>query len=158
MTTEPAGWLVADSVWWDGRLRGPGAVKLISGGGPDHGGAAGGPVPVSAVPVGARRRKLPGTLLPGLGDAHVHSALADLATVRAGGIAWVWDLGGVPDRVARLRDAAAGPFRDAAGPFRDAAGPFRDAAAGPFRDAAAGPARDATAWPALPRMRIAGPF
>ncbi|MFC3735476.1 amidohydrolase [Paractinoplanes deccanensis] len=47
-------------------------------------------------------RRLPGTLLPGLVDAHVHSALVDLATVRAGGIAEVWDLGGVPAKVAAL--------------------------------------------------------
>jgi hypothetical protein len=62
---------------------------------------------MSAVPAGARRRRLPGTLLPGLCDAHVHSALADLATIRAGGIAAVWDLGGAPAWVARLRDETA---------------------------------------------------
>jgi hypothetical protein len=127
VTTGPADWLVADSVWWDGRLRGPGALRLVDGG-PAHGGADGGPVPVSAVPAGARRRKLPGTLLPGLGDAHVHSALADLPTVRAGGIAWVWDLGGVPGRVARLRDQGAArpelPRMRIAGPFLTAPGGY----------------------------------
>lgn len=91
-------WLVAGSVWWDGRLRtGPAALRLAAGD------AAGAPVPVADVPAGARRRELPGTLLPGLRDAHVHSALVDLATVRAGGIASVWDLGGVPADLAMLR-------------------------------------------------------
>jgi len=124
VTTEPAGdWLVADSVWWAGRLGGAAALRLIDGV------VDGSPVPAAAVPVGARRRKLPGTLLPGLGDAHVHSALVDLSVVRAGGIASVWDLGGVPDRVAALRDrAAAGtaelPRMRIAGPFLTAPGGY----------------------------------
>lgn len=124
MTTEAAGdWLVADSVWWAGRLGGAAALRLIDGV------VDGSPVAASAVPVGARRRKLPGTLLPGLGDAHVHSALVDLPVVRAGGIASVWDLGGVPDRVAALRDrAAAGtaelPRMRIAGPFLTAPGGY----------------------------------
>ncbi|GAA0798162.1 amidohydrolase [Spirilliplanes yamanashiensis] len=42
------------------------------------------------------------TRLPALRDAHVHSALADLAAVRRGGIAAVTDLGGVPADLARL--------------------------------------------------------
>ena len=129
----PAEWLVADAIWWDGRLRGPGAVRL-------HDGVtgAGGPVPVAGVPAGARRRRLPGTLLPGLCDAHVHSALADMRTVRAGGIAAVWDLGGVPARVAALRDRAADP---AAGlPRMRIAGPFLIAPGGYPSDRAWAPA------------------
>ncbi len=127
MTAGDAGtpeWLIADSVWWAGRLRGPGAVRLA-------GGAAGGdaPVPVTEVPAGGRRRRLPGTLLPGLCDAHVHSDLVDMRTVRAGGIAGVWDLGGVPARVAALRDRAADPRlrlprMRIAGPFLTAPGGY----------------------------------
>ena len=118
-----ADWLVAESIWWDGRLRGPSALRLVDGN------VDCGPVPAAEVPTGARRRKLPGTLLPGLVDAHVHSALVDLATVRAGGIAAVWDLGGEPRSVARLRDrAAAGDSRlpriRMAGPFLTAPGGY----------------------------------
>jgi len=42
-------------------------------------------------------RQLNGTVLPGLRDAHVHSGLVDLRSVRAGGIAEVHDLGSAPD-------------------------------------------------------------
>ena len=117
-----ADWLVAGSVWWDGRLRGTGALRLVDGC------VAGGPVPVAEVPAGARRRTLPGTVLPGLIDAHGHSALIDLRTVRAGGIAGVWDLGGVPGRVAALRDLARHrpdlPRLRIAGPFLAAPGGY----------------------------------
>jgi imidazolonepropionase-like amidohydrolase len=67
-----------------------------------------------------------GTLLPALCDAHVHSGLIDLAAVKAGGIAAVWDLGSVPAAVRALRDLAdqrlptiryAGPFLTAPGGY-----------------------------------------
>ena len=116
------GWLVADDVWW-GRSLGPAALRLADGD------VAGAPVAVADVPVGAPRRRLPGTLLPGLVDAHVHSGLVDLATVRAGGIAAVWDLGGVPEAVAALRQRAARPASglpriSMAGPFLTAPGGY----------------------------------
>ena len=100
--------IIADSVWWDGRLHTGVALRA------DHG-----LIPVADVPLGAARRRVPGTVLPGLCDAHVHSALVDLATVRAGGIAAVWDLGGVPDRVRELslRDDPRLPRVRYAGPF-----------------------------------------
>jgi imidazolonepropionase-like amidohydrolase len=86
------GWLVADTIWWDGRL---------------HTGAAWhGSSLSSSVPAGVARRRLPGTLLPGLTDAHVHAGLADLGVVRAGGIAGVWDLGGSPAFLRKLLRAA----------------------------------------------------
>jgi imidazolonepropionase-like amidohydrolase len=91
-----ADWLVADDVWW-GRGVGRAALRIV-----DED-VVGTPVPVTDVPVGAAVRRLPGTLLPGLCDSHVHSALVDLGVVRAGGIAAVWDLGGVPAKVAELR-------------------------------------------------------
>jgi hypothetical protein len=97
-------WLIAASGWWGpGSPGGPIALRLRDGN------AVGGPVPVADVPVGAPVRRLPGTLLPGLRDAHVHSDLVDLGTVRAGGIAAVWDLGGVPQAVSALRRRAAQP-------------------------------------------------
>ena len=111
-------YLVAGSLWWDGRYRTAEALRL----GPD-GRAA--PVPLADVPPGAAQRRFPGTLLPGLTDAHVHAALVDLATVRAGGIASVWDLGGVPEKVAAL--AAGGPKLPRirfAGPFLIAPGGY----------------------------------
>jgi imidazolonepropionase-like amidohydrolase len=114
------GWLVADSVWWDGRLRTDVGLRL-------HDGVAA-PVPIGEIPRGAARRRLPGTLLPGLCDAHVHSALVDLATVRAGGIASVWDLGGVPDQVRDLAERARRP--GSALPRIRLAGPFLTAPGG----------------------------
>jgi imidazolonepropionase-like amidohydrolase len=116
------GWLVADSVWWDGWLRTDVALRL------DEDVAT--PAPIAEIPRGAAaRRRLPGTLLPGLCDAHVHSALVDLATVRAGGIASVWDLGGVPDKVRDLAERARRPGSDLprvrlAGPFLTAPGGY----------------------------------
>ena len=100
--------IVADSVWWGGRIHT--GVAL---------GAENKLTPLAEIPAGTTLRRVPGTVLPGLCDAHVHSALVDLATVRAGGIASVWDLGGVPARVRALSERAdpglpriryAGPF------------------------------------------------
>jgi hypothetical protein len=93
---------VADSVWRDGKLGPPDASDKS--------------------PI-----RLPGTLLPGLIDAHVHSGLVDLATVRAGGIAGVWDLGSVPAAVAALAAAPAErrlPKIRFAGPFLIAPGGY----------------------------------
>ena len=129
---SPAGpdWLLPDSLWWDGRLLtgvalGPAAPAADAAGDA----AAGGParrrevVPVADVPVGAARRRLPGTVLPGLCDAHVHSALADLPTVFAGGLSSVWDLGGVPAKVAAVA-ARGAPAVRFAGPFLTAPGGY----------------------------------
>ncbi|GAB1693321.1 amidohydrolase family protein [Krasilnikovia sp. M28-CT-15] len=118
----PSEWLFADSVWWDGRLRHGEAVRLRDG-------VAVAAVPAAQVPPDAASRRLPGTLLPGLCDAHVHSALVDLGTVRAGGIAAVWDLGGVPAAVAALAERAARrgsglPRIRHAGPFLTAPGGY----------------------------------
>ena len=112
------GWLVADSVWWGGRSRTRAALRIA----PD---GVIKPVPAELAPAGTRR--FPGTLLPGLVDAHVHSALVDLATVRAGGIAAVWDLGGVPSVVRDLAERAASlklPRIRYAGPFLIAPGGY----------------------------------
>ncbi|MFG1603841.1 amidohydrolase family protein [Actinoplanes sp. NPDC049265] len=75
----------AGTLWWDGRFH--------------QGKALHGSEVVAQVPPGTVR--LPGTLLPGLTDAHVHLGLADLPTIRAGGIAEVWDLGGTLEFVRR---------------------------------------------------------
>jgi imidazolonepropionase-like amidohydrolase len=88
-------YLVADSIWWDGRLHH--SVALHEGS-------------VRPLPAGAQPRRFPGTLLPGLTDAHVHAGLADMATVRAGGIAGVWDLGGSPPFLRRLLSAGSLPL------------------------------------------------
>ncbi|GLY05649.1 amidohydrolase family protein [Actinoplanes sp. NBRC 101535] len=111
-----ATWLLADSVWWGGRLRNGVALRV------DGGGRAK-PMPAEMAP--ADSRSLPGTLLPGLIDAHVHSALVDLAAVRAGGIAAVWDLGADPAVVADLAAKARGlPLIRYAGPFLIAPGGY----------------------------------
>lgn len=117
-------YLFAGSIWWDGRLH-AGSDRALRVG--DDGRAA--PAPASEAPAEAPCRRFPGTLLPGLTDAHVHSALVDLATVRAGGIAAVWDLGGVPAKVAELaaRQDAPGPRLPRiryAGPFLIAPGGY----------------------------------
>jgi hypothetical protein len=103
-------YLVAPDIWWDGRLRTGEALRCDG---------AVTPVPLADVPAGAPRRDFPGTLLPGLVDAHVHATLVDPATLRAGGIAAVWDLGGVLEQVAAL---AARPFPGL--PVMRFAGPF----------------------------------
>jgi kynureninase len=74
---EVTGYLLAGSLWWDGRLRTGYGLRLDP------------PLPVAADDIPgisemSDTRRLPGTLLPGLVDAHVHSGLVDLATVRAG--------------------------------------------------------------------------
>jgi imidazolonepropionase-like amidohydrolase len=122
--------LVGDSLWWDGRQRTGVALRMS-----DRA-----VVPIADVPVGAARRRVPGTVLPGLCDAHVHSSLIDLGVLRAGGIAAVWDLGGVPTAVAALAERA-----DALAARAEAVG----AAGEPWGGRA--PAR-------LPRVRYAGPF
>ncbi|AGZ44873.1 amidohydrolase family protein [Actinoplanes friuliensis] len=106
-------WVVADTIWWDGRVHRESALCLTPG--------ARKVVPVAEVPAGEPRRRVPGAVLPGLCDAHVHSALIDLPTLRAGGIAYVWDLGGVPAAVAawagRFPMRYAGPFLIAPGGY-----------------------------------------
>ena len=108
-------YLRADSVWWDGRLRPETALRVT---------ADGVAAPVTEVPSDAPVRRLPGTLLPGLVDAHVHSALVDLATLRAGGLAGVWDLGGAPAAVAALAGRPGLPRLRYAGPFLIAPGGY----------------------------------
>ena len=99
-------WLTADSIFWDGRLQTSVALS------------EGTVRPLSEVPA---PRKLPGTLLPGLTDAHVHACLVDLGVVRAGGIAGAWDLGGDPSYLKRLRPplrlSFAGQFLTAPGGY-----------------------------------------
>ena len=98
--------IVPDSLWWAGDLH---TGVALSGG--------------EIVPAGAGRR-LPGTVLPGLVDAHVHSALVDLGTVRAGGIAAVWDLGANPQAVQNLSVRKGMPRLRYAGPFLTAPGGY----------------------------------
>jgi imidazolonepropionase-like amidohydrolase len=125
-----ADWIIADRLWWDGRFQPDTALRL------DGGFARA--VPVGEIPRGAARRRLPGTLLPGLCDAHVHSALVDLGTVRAGGIAAVWDLGGVPEKVLDLAERARRP--ESKLPRIRLAGPFLTAPGGYPSDRAWAPA------------------
>jgi hypothetical protein len=92
-------WLVADGAWWGpGRRYGRCAVRLVDGL------TAGEPVPLDRLPPGTvLGRRLAGTVVPGLVDAHVHAGLVDLAASRAGGLAGCHDLGGVPADLAELR-------------------------------------------------------
>jgi hypothetical protein len=106
-------YLVADSLWWDGGWRHGSALRV------DDDVSLIDEIPEEAV-------RFPGTLLPGLTDHHVHSALVDLPTVRAGGIGAVWDLGGVPEKVAELARRASPkmPRVRFAGPFLTAPGGY----------------------------------
>ncbi|GAA4590725.1 imidazolonepropionase-like amidohydrolase [Actinoplanes octamycinicus] len=124
-------WLAADTIWWGGRLRAGVALRVGADGKVK-------PVPAEMAPADGTRR-LPGTLLPGLVDAHVHSALVDLGTVRAGGIAAVWDLGGNPAAVAALATRAAAPAVSSLPRIRYA-GPFLIAPGGYPSDRAWAPA------------------
>lgn len=158
MTDAPE-WLVPETLWWDGQVR-PGAALRV-----DRDGRT--VVPLADIPEGAARRRLPGAVLPGLCDAHVHTALVDLPTVRAGGIAYVWDLGGVPEQVAAL--AARGGMRFA-GPFLIAPGGYPSdrswAPAGSCREvrsaddaaAAVGEAREGGATLIKATMHAGGPL
>jgi imidazolonepropionase-like amidohydrolase len=124
--------VVAGSLWWDGALHSGLALRL------DPSGAAT-PVPLTDISELSVIRRLPGTLLPGLADCHVHSGLVDLATVRAGGIAEVWDLGSVPAAVAALARGGHGlPRIRYAGPFLIPPGGYPSdrawAAAGSWRE------------------------
>src|ERR1700754_1885319 len=100
--------LLARSLWWDGRMRTGEALRVSgeraaeSGNRPTGERFVAGPVPLAEIPPGAPRRHFPGTLLPGILDAHVHSGRIDLAGRRAGGVGSVWDLGSVPERVSAL--------------------------------------------------------
>jgi imidazolonepropionase-like amidohydrolase len=123
--------LAARSLWWDGAWKPDQVLRL-----PD----------LSPVPDPGGVDRLPGTLLPGLTDHHVHSALADLPTVRAGGIGTVWDLGGVPEKVAEL--ARRGDPVDNAGELSVGAGLLAPPSSG----------RGRSGVPPLPRIRFAGPF
>jgi imidazolonepropionase-like amidohydrolase len=49
---------------------------------------------------------LPGTVLPGFRDSHVHLGLVDAAELLRGGLARVFDLGWEPARAARWKDPA----------------------------------------------------
>jgi imidazolonepropionase-like amidohydrolase len=91
--------------------------------------AGGDPVMRHELPAGARILESDDMVLPGLHDAHVHTGLIDLKAVRAGGIAAVTDLGGVPQRLATLsrdsRDPASGlPVVEFAGAFLTAPGGY----------------------------------
>jgi imidazolonepropionase-like amidohydrolase len=147
-------YLIAGSLWWDGRTRPGEGLRLEA-----DGRAL--PVPLADIPDDKPRRSLPGALLPGLTDAHVHSGLVDLAVVRAGGIAAVWDLGSVPGRVSELARRATDPAARLpeiryAGPFHIAPGGYPStrawAAPGSYREVTS--AADATA--AVDAARQAG--
>ena len=84
--------LAPDTLWWDGGFVPGGLLSVLPSG-------------CTPVTAGTPDRRLPGTLLPGLTDAHVHLALADLGTIRSGGITEVWDLGGFADPVPGVRYA-----------------------------------------------------
>jgi imidazolonepropionase-like amidohydrolase len=81
----------------------------------------------AAVRASARRLHLPGVLLPGLTDHHVHSSQVDVRALLAGGLTTVVDLGGVP---AEIWPLAAGSATAADRPRIHPAGPFLTAPGG----------------------------
>ncbi|MFI5936375.1 amidohydrolase family protein [Actinoplanes sp. NPDC051494] len=118
-------WLLPDSLWWNGHLTAGLALPAPSSPLPSSapGSTVPSAVPIADIPAGAQRLRLPGSVLPGLVDAHVHAALVDLPTLRAGGIAGAWDLGGPPTEIAAqaARNTVtlryAGPFLIAPGGY-----------------------------------------
>ena len=148
-------WLVADSAWWGpGQWFGRCALRLREDGTPAD------PAPVAAdqLPANARARHLPGTLLPGLRDAHVHSGLVDLRVVRAAGITEVHDLGSAPEVLAAHTTCPELPRMRVVGAFLTAPGGYPSdrswAATGSYREVVS--ATDAET--AVTEQRAAGAF
>jgi len=79
------------------------------------------PIAEGALP-GAR--PLPGVLLPGFRDAHVHLGLVEPRALIAGGLAAVDDLGGDPDRLREFEADDAVPTLNYAGAFITAPGGY----------------------------------
>lgn len=71
--------------------------------------------------------RIDGFLMPGVVDRHVHIGLSDPASVVAGGVTAVRDLGWSPDDIFAYAEASEGPFR---GPLIRAVGPIITCAGG----------------------------
>jgi imidazolonepropionase-like amidohydrolase len=125
MSPSASWWMICDLIWAGPRRWLPGAALPMRG----SVAAGGDPVMPQQLPPGARTLELDYMVMPGFHDAHVHTGLIDLAAVRAGGIAAVTDLGGVPQRLAALRDesrdrAAGLPVVEFVGAFLTAPGGY----------------------------------
>jgi len=107
--------------YWDRGWRGPSTVRVtaekitVLPDAAKHAAAEGAVAPV---------RHLPGVLLPGFRDSHVHLGLIDPHTLIAGGLAAVDDLGGDPDKLIAWADDPTVPALRYAGSFITAPGGY----------------------------------
>jgi imidazolonepropionase-like amidohydrolase len=121
----PAAWLGPGSLVEDAQIVCEGALVTYAGAATD-------------IEVADREVRVDGFVMPAVADRHVHIELSEPASVLAGGVTAVRDLGWPAERVFPLADASEMPSFD--GPLIRAAGPMLTAPGGyPTRDGWAPP-------------------
>jgi imidazolonepropionase-like amidohydrolase len=121
----PAAWLGPGSLIEDAQIVCEGALVTYAGG-------------ATAIEVADRELRVDGFVMPAVADRHVHVEMSEPASVLAGGVTAVRDLGWPVERIFPLADASEMPSFD--GPLIRAAGPMLTAPGGyPMRDAWAPP-------------------
>lgn len=121
----PAAWLGPGSLVEDAQIVCEGALVTYAGA-------------ATAIEVADREVRVDGFVMPAVADRHVHIELSEPASVLAGGVTAVRDLGWPVERIFPLADASEMPSFD--GPLIRAAGPMLTAPGGyPTRDAWAPP-------------------
>jgi imidazolonepropionase-like amidohydrolase len=121
----PAAWLGPGSLVEDAQIVCEGALVTYAGAG-------------TAIEVADREVRVDGFVMPAVADRHVHIELSEPASVLAGGVTAVRDLGWPVERIFPLADASEMPSFD--GPLIRAAGPMLTAPGGyPTRDGWAPP-------------------
>jgi imidazolonepropionase-like amidohydrolase len=128
----PAAWLGPGSLVEDAQIVCEGALVTYAGA-------------ATAIEVADREVRVDGFVMPAVADRHVHIELSEPASVVAGGVTAVRDLGWPVERIFPLADASEMPSFD--GPLIRAAGPMLTAPGGyPTRDgwAPAGTGRELT--------------
>lgn len=121
----PAAWLGPGSLVEDAQIVCEGALVTYAGA-------------ATAIEVADREVRVDGFVMPAVADRHVHIELSEPASVLAGGVTAVRDLGWPVERIFPLADASEMPSFD--GPLIRAAGPMLTAPGGyPMRDGWAPP-------------------
>ena len=121
----PAAWLGPGSLVEDAQIVCEGALVTYAGA-------------ATAIQVADREVRVDGFVMPAVADRHVHIELSEPASVLAGGVTAVRDLGWPVERIFPLADASEMPSFD--GPLIRAAGPMLTAPGGyPTRDGWAPP-------------------
>jgi imidazolonepropionase-like amidohydrolase len=121
----PAAWLGPGSLIEDAQIVCEGALVTYAGA-------------ATAIQIADREVRVDGFVMPAVADRHVHIELSEPASVLAGGVTAVRDLGWPVERIFPLADASEMPSFD--GPLIRAAGPMLTAPGGyPMRDGWAPP-------------------